>query len=321
MRRLALIAIFFAGCAAPISPPPTDTPTPPPTATASPTHTPTPTLTPTPPHTLTPSPTPIPPKLVIISIDGLRPDGLLQADAPDILALAHRGSYTWNAQTISPSVTLPSHVSMLTGYTPERHGVTWNDHYPDRTIAAPTIFAIAHEAGLRTVMVAGKEKMQLLNAPGTVDSYVFATVGDRDVADKAIAGIAAGFDLMFIHLPNMDFFGHSTGWMSDVYLFEISRTDEAVGRILDALPENTTVILTADHGGHDTGHGSNIPEDMTIPWMIAGPNVEVDHEIASPVLTTDTAATALYVFGLSLPPDADGQPVYEAFGVAVTPTP
>jgi arylsulfatase A-like enzyme len=109
--------------------------------------------------------------------------------------------------------------------------------------------------------------------------------------------------------------------MSEIYLFEITQTDKAVGRILAALPPDTLVILTADHGGHDTGHGSNLPEDMTIPWIIVGPDVVVDHEIQSPVVTTDTAATALYVLGLSLPPDADGQPVHEAFDVSATPTP
>lgn len=325
MRRLIFIALVLAGCAPSTSTFATDTPQPPPTLTVRPTRTPTltqtPTQTPTAALTATPSPTPIPPRVVIISIDGLRPDGLLQADAPAIFAMAQRGAYTWDAQTTFPAATLPSHASMLTGFAPDAHGVIWNDNYPDRAIAVPTIFATAHAAGLRTVMVVGKEKMQLFNVPGTVDSYVYATEGDRDVADKAIAEIAAGFDLMFIHLPNTDYFGHSTGWMSETYISEISQTDEAVRRILDALPENTTVILTADHGGHDQGHGSNIPADMTIPWIIAGPNVTTGHQIESPVVTTDTAATALYVLGLSLPPDADGQPVYEAFDVSATPTP
>ena len=141
------------------------------------------------------------------------------------------------------------------------------------------------------------------------------------MADKAIAEIAAGFDLMLVHLPNTDFFGHSTGWMSETYLFEITQTDKAVGRILAALPQNTTIILTADHGGRGAGHGSNIPENMTIPWIIVGPTIASNHQIESPVVTTDTAATALYILGLSLPPDVDGQPVYEAFGAAATPTP
>ncbi len=53
---------------------------------------------------------------------------------------------------------------------------------------------------------------------------------------------------------------------------------------------------------------------MTIPCNIAGPGVAADHEIAAPVNTMDTAATAAHVFGLTLPPDAAGVPVLEALG-------
>jgi N-acetylneuraminic acid mutarotase len=253
--------------------------------------------------------------VVIISIDGLRPDALQHASAPVLKALAQRGAYTWQAQTVYPPVTLPSHASMLSGYGPEAHGLNWNDYIPSRgPIAVPTIFSLAHDAGLRTVMVVGKEKFAHLNAPGTVDAYVFATRGDQDVADQAIAQAQSGFDLMFAHFPNTDYFGHLAGWMSETQIAQIARTDEAVGRLLAALPGHTTVIVSADHGGHGTGHGANIPEDMTIPWIIAGPNVLTNHQLATPVKTMGTAATAVYVLGLRLPPEAEGRPIYEAFG-------
>jgi predicted AlkP superfamily pyrophosphatase or phosphodiesterase len=74
--------------------------------------------------------------VIIISIDGLRPDAVQSAPAPSILALTGRGSYSWSAQTILPSNTLPSHVSMLTGFLPEAHGVTWDDYLPSRGSAA-----------------------------------------------------------------------------------------------------------------------------------------------------------------------------------------
>ena len=239
----------------------------------------------------------------------------------NILGLAQRGTHSFQAQTIFPPVTLPSHTSMLTGYPPEKHGVDWNDYQPARgTVTTPTIFSIAHVADLRTVMVVGKEKFAHLNAPGTVEAYVFATGGDRDVVDQAVAQAQAGFDVMFVHLPNTDFFGHSTGWMSETYLLQLSRTDEEVGRLLVALPANTVVILSADHGGRGASHGRNIPEDTTIPWIIAGPGVRPNHALTQPVNTMDTAATAAYLLGLSLGQDAEGKPVLEAFE-SQTPTP
>jgi Type I phosphodiesterase / nucleotide pyrophosphatase/Metalloenzyme superfamily/Kelch motif len=326
MRRfLAFAFLFMAGCtSAPASIPATAVPVAIPasqvaisTATAA-AQSPTPSVDPATAPTLvtTATPTLVRGPVIVISIDGLRPDGLLQADAPNIMALAARGAYSFSAQATFPPATLPSHTSMLTGYTTERHGVTWNYDDVSLTPLTPPIFGVVHQAGLRTVMVVGKEKMRLYALPGTIDLYDYAVSGDRDVVDHALAAMTQGFDLMFIHLPNVDFFGHSTGWMSAIYIDEISKTDGQVGRILEAMPFNTTIIISADHGGTEFSHGANIPEHMTIPWIMAGPNTPPIGALSQPIITTDTAATALFALGLSLPPDAHGRPIYEAFGLA-----
>jgi arylsulfatase A-like enzyme len=269
----------------------------------------------------TPRPVPTPsPKVVIISIDGLRPDAIgpsmpTQVPAPNITGLARRGAFTWKAQTISPSMTLPAHASMLSGVTPSVHGLMWDDYQPDKgCITIPTVFSIAEAAGLRTVMVVGKEKFRHLDVAGTVDVFDLATRGDADVANEAVVQVQAGFDLMFVHLPDTDLCGHVNGWLSATCALKVAAADVAVGRILAALPPETTVILTADHGGHQATHGSTMPEDMTIPWMIAGPRItRAGRELTRPVRTVDTAATALFVLGLALPPSATGTVVLEAF--------
>jgi arylsulfatase A-like enzyme len=261
-------------------------------------------------------------KVVVISIDGLRPDALRQPDTPNILALLQRGASTRNARTILPSVTLASHASMLSGYNPATHGITWDDYQPQRgTITVPTVFTHAHNAGLRTVMVVGKNKLAHLDAPGTVDSYVCAEDGDGDVAAQVVAQARGGFDLMFVHLPDVDLTGHAKGWMSQAYQAQVAATDQIVGRILAALPEQTTVVLTGDHGGHDKTHGIDIPEDMTIVWAIAGPGVTKGLSLSTAVKTTDTAATAAYVLGFRLAGDVVGRAVLEAFQAGTRSTP
>lgn len=254
----------------------------------------------------------LPPKVLLISVDGLRPDAIVQAPAPNLLGLACRGAYSWRAQTVYPSVTLPSHASMVSGFPPEVHGLLWNDWRPV-FIQVPTVFSAASRAGLRTVMVVGKEKLQQLAIPGTVDTYVFAAGGEEDVAVNALAEIRRGFDLLFVHFPMVDITGHGTSWMSDPYLRQVARTDALIGRLLAAVPEHTTVIVSADHGGKGFGHFSTHPEDFTIPWIIAGPNVRKGHLIAAPIATTDTAATVAHLFGLALPAEALGRYVQEAF--------
>ena len=62
-------------------------------------------------------------RVLIVSIDGLRPDALLRANAPAIRGLMQRGSFSMWARTTAVSVTLPSHVSMLTGVTPNHHHI------------------------------------------------------------------------------------------------------------------------------------------------------------------------------------------------------
>ena len=58
-----------------------------------------------------------------------------------------RGAYTWQAQTILPSLTLPSHVSMLTGFTPDVHGVV--GRLPKRARADPGANAVQRRPKFR----------------------------------------------------------------------------------------------------------------------------------------------------------------------------
>src|SRR5262249_24431193 len=197
-------------------------------------------------------------------------------------------------QTIMPSTTLPSHASMLSGYPPSAHGITWDDYEADKgPIVVPTMFAIARAAGLRTVLVAGKAKFRQPDIPRPLDRCDPPAGEDPAVASRAMAEAAGGFDLMFVHLPQSDLTGHARGWMSAAYLEAVAGADAAIGRVLAALPPGTTVIVTADHGGHVNNHGTTDPSDMTIPWIVSGPGVAA-HPLTRRVNTTDTAATALW---------------------------
>ena len=111
------------------------------------------------------------------------------------------------------------------------------------------------------------------------------------------------------------------GWLSPEQFSVIFRADEAIGELLTALDsyglrDETLLIITADHGGHGTTHGSSKPEDMTIPWIASGPGIQTG-ELTSIIHTMDTAATAAYALGLPIPTEWDGVPVVEAFGLPV----
>ena len=113
--------------------------------------------------------------------------------------------------------------------------------------------------------------------------------------------------------------GHAYGWLSSQQLSALRHSDDAIQTLLTALDQaglrqSTLIIVTADHGGHDTTHGTWQPEDMTIPWIINGPGIQ-PKQLASAINTTDTAATAAWALGLSQPTEWSGHPVLEAFGL------
>ncbi len=329
MRRLSqwlLLTFALLGCAVlPVAPtatamlPPTLTPTALSTATDSPTVAFTPTAISTGTPTPSPTPNPRPTRLLLISLDGFRPDAVSPDRTPNILALAMRGAYTWSAQTVLPSATLPAHGSMLSGYQVEDHGLTWNDYLPrNGYIRVPTIFTLAHQAGMTTAMLVTKQKLVQAAAPEMLDYFEYLPAGDFAVADRAISLLHASYDVLFVHFAGTDAAGHLHGWMSSRYLGTVAYTDIAIGRLLTALDEaglreSTLVILTADHGGHDHSHGSARPEDTTIPWIMAGPGVRQAFAITVPVSICDTAPTAAWALGLPLPDDLDGRPLTEAF--------
>lgn len=262
---------------------------------------------------------PRPARVILISLDGARPDALQQADMPHLAGLAASGAVDWAAQTVFPPVTLPAHTSMLTGLAVADHGVDWNGTNPGcLPVEPPTFLTLAERAGYRTAFVSGKEKFCHLVQTPEMD-YTFALAGDRSIADRALELLQDGYQVIFLHFPNPDYFGHLHGWMSDTYLSELTSSDAQIGRVLAKLEalgvaDQTLIIVTADHGGHDFEHGARRPEDMTIPWMIAGPGVLSGTALAG-VQVTDTAATVLWVLGLPSPPGLTGRPVCAAFGL------
>lgn len=315
-----LLACMLANVEVPLlgSPTATQTSIPSVTPTLTATLTPPPSETPLP--TFTPTPTARANRVVILSIDGLRPDAIALAPMPNLMALMQSGAYSLSAQTVYPSVTLIAHSSMLSGLCPAKHGVYWNDYLPNLGYAQGTdLFDIAHAAGLRTDMVVSKKKLIQVTEPSSLDSFVFVNDRDTVVMDRLLEDFPQDFGVLFIHFAMADGMGHSYGWLSPQQFSVLFRADEALGRFLEELEarnlrNETLLIISADHGGHDSTHGSNSPEDMTIPWIATGPGIQ-PKQLTSFIQTTDTAATAAFALGLPLPPEWDGAPVYEAFGL------
>jgi predicted AlkP superfamily pyrophosphatase or phosphodiesterase len=244
--------------------------------------------------------------VIIVIIDGLRPDLISAQISPTLTRLIDEGTSTLEAQTVRPTITLPAITSILTGIRPRDHGVTWNDYEPEKgVVAATTIFHIAKEAGLGTAFFSGKVKLRHAAPPEALDRFsvrflpdVSVIVMGREHLTEALPG------LMVLHLPNIDRAGHLHGWGSEQQREMLRTTDIAIASLIDTIETTeglgpTRVIVTADHGGEGKSHQRASRRSSTVPWVIWGNGVEPAELDSMEIVAT--AAVALRSLGLEVP--------------------
>lgn len=261
--------------------------------------------------------------LLIISVDGLRPDAIEKAKTPVLDRLVKEGAYTPDARTIFPSVTLPSHTSMLTGLSLLQHRVLYNWARKGKGfIRSQTCLEILQRQGRPAAMVVSKPK--LLHLARGVESAILAG-NAADVARRTVALVTKNrkLQVLFVHFREVDGAGHAHGWMSGRQLAAVGEVDRAIGEILKGLralgftksdASRLVLLITSDHGGHRRTHGTFLRVDMRIPWLLWGHGVRQGYRIRRRVKTYDTAATALHLFGAPVPGRWKGKPVLEALG-------
>ncbi|HEV2129575.1 MAG TPA: ectonucleotide pyrophosphatase/phosphodiesterase [Longimicrobiaceae bacterium] len=267
--------------------------------------------------------------VVVVSIDGLRPDAIPFARARTLERLMQEGAHAAEARTIFPSWTLPSHTSMITGVGVETHGINWNTNLTGihGVVGVPTMLELARTAGLHTATFLGKRKLLHLLRPGSLDHALYPRTEVYLAADQVVEAAVRYLqferpNLLFVHLPDPDLAGHLFGWMRFPYRWNVRRADQAVRALWEAsqraFGEDFVLIVTADHGGHGRTHGTAAELDMRIPWIAWGRGVSPG-TISAPIQTYDTAATALWLLGVPVPAEWEGRPVRSAFSAADAP--
>jgi arylsulfatase A-like enzyme len=254
----------------------------------------------------------------VVSIDGLRSDLVDRAETPHLDLLVKSGTRARAARTVRPAVTLPAHASMLSGVTPERHGIRHNRHEPSRgRLEHDTLLSVAASQGRDVAAFVGKKKLLALLPQG---GYRGGHVGyhDEPVMDRAVRELSRGLPhLTFIHLPGVDAAGHEHGWGSPQQVEAVAGADAQLGRLFRAIHaagalRRTSFMVLADHGGHGTAHGVHHPLEFQIEWVAAGLGFQPGATIDAPVSVLDTMPTVLTVMGLQAPADIEGRVVTEA---------
>ena len=253
-------------------------------------------------------------KVILISIDGMRPDGFLACGHPYVQELMRISSYTLEGQTVFPSVTLPCHMSLFHSVPPVRHGILSNLYTP---MARPVkgLFEQICLYGGTCAMYYGWEPLRDVSRPDSLQYAGYIHSYAEDSTDSALTEMAVERieqskpDFVFLYMVETDQKGgHDHGWMSQEYLSVIYTAMGNVQRVVEKFGRDYTIIVTADHGGHDRDHGSNRPEDMTIPVFFLGDRFEPGKQL-NDISILDLAPTIADVMEISAAPEWEGTSV------------
>ena len=273
------------------------------------------------------------PKVLVIGIDGVRPDVLAEVATPNLDALAAAGTFTGTARTGYPSVSGPGWSSFLNGVWPEKHGVTDNefggkryDLYPDfltrieqvrpelsTFVVADWLPLVRQDDGKPTVSNA-------VDVRHVLDGYElgWAQADARSVKLTTQHLATADPDALFVYLGNPDETSHEHRSIGTEYREAIALADSHVGEIVAAVrarasydTEDWLIISSTDHGRTSTGgHGGNSDEERTIYLLVSGASADRGAP-AEPAFVVDVAVTALVHLGIAIDPawQLDGKPV------------
>lgn len=256
-------------------------------------------------------------KVVLVLVDGMRPDGIEQCGNPYLLNLRDNSTASFKASSIMPSVTLPCHTTLFLSVDPNRHGITTNTWVPQvRPIDG--ICDVVCKYGKKAAMVYDWEPLRDLSRPLSLEfSFYQRQVEDtkRTLQDEIdMTKLTIDYikketpDFLFLYLGAPDEVGHHYGWMGKEYLESLDSSSNCIKMLKESLPEEYQLIITADHGGHDRTHGTEMDEDMVIPMIFNGTAFEKG-KVLDKVNLKDIAPTITKLLGLQNPPEWEGNSV------------
>ena len=229
---------------------------------------------------------PVSQRVVVVLVDGL---GLEQLEARSSYAPFLRGAEDLGELDAAfPSTTASSLASLGTGLPVGVHGLTGYDSYSPQLGEAvnmlggwdPRVDARAwqpHDTVLQRLEAQGLDAVTVSRGKFRDSALTRAALrGGRFVsADGVFARTKAAQEnlragqrgVMYFYWDDLDKTGHRHGWGSSEWIHELEELDSSLRRLCSRLPQDTSVVLTADHGMVDVPREGRV-DLMEIPGLL-----------------------------------------------------
>lgn len=274
-------------------------------------------------------------KALYLGIDGTRFDALEVAETPNLKGLMKDGIYADNCLILgdryqkNDTISGPGWSTILTGVWADKHGVQDNTFKGHNYEAYPHFFARIREQHPTARLVS-------LVTWAPIDDFIVSQADvhqkwedkskdyakfDAAAAEEALKQIVdPQLDCLFLYFGQVDETGHKHGFHPTVkqYTEAIERVDKHVGDVLGALAkresrakEDWIVVVTSDHGGKGTGHGSGhkVPEILNSFLIVSGESAQRG-KFEEQTYLVDPVVTVLTHLGVKIHDDwkLDGVP-------------
>jgi choline-sulfatase len=287
--------------------------------------------------------------VILISVDTLRADhlpayGYTRVATPNIDALRGEATLFRNAYASAP-MTLPSHLTMLTGLLPAVHGVRDNVGFRFDASAHATIPSLLHKAGYTTGAAVSSHVLRgdtglaaafdfyedsIDPAPGARfrdyqrPGSVTEALSEKWIDQQGKRPFFFFFHIYEPHVPYDPPEPFRSRYASNEYDGEIAASDAIVGTLVDHLKkrgiyDRAVIIFVSDHGEGLGDHGEAqhsvliYRETIHVPLMIKLPRgARRVAEIAAPVSLADLLPTVTSLLGLPTPEHINGLPLFAA---------
>jgi len=253
-------------------------------------------------------------KVIMIGIDGTRPDALLTANTPALDDLIANGIYSPDALNDDITISGPGWSAILCGVWSDKHMVTGNNFTSNNYAAYPHIFKLIndHDPTLHTVSICHwapiNDNITLNHA-----DYKLNVSSDLEVATQASSYLSLNDpDILFLHFDDVDHAGHSYGFSPTIpeYIAAIEGVDAHVETVMQAIEQRPTyanedwlVLVTTDHGGLGYSHGGTSMEEQVVFVIASGDSIATTTIVKDSSIVSNSVVNCL---GDSMELELDG---------------